>query len=154
MVGGLGVGDELEVTYKELPFGTLLTLAPNPTTSPFLIPSLDDTKCYQVNIKKKCAGGVFGDPVSGQYGTCGVTPPPCNPPSNISVTEVNPPCIQYFISGGIGVGELGFTYTDCNGQVQVMSDFLESVTICGIFNTVVLLSGNLYLNTVTPNGCV
>ncbi len=77
MAAPLSAGQEWEARYRELPGGSYANLSPNPATNPFYIPA-DDTKCYQVGVRKKCGVGIYGQWQMITVGACDEDAPNTN----------------------------------------------------------------------------
>lgn len=99
MDASLAPGEEWIVDSREMPSGTLVSLLPNPTSNPIIIPNLDDELCYQIGIAKKCTSGYLGERRLLLVGACEETP-------DYYFTFLSPPCSgissSYRLNGTMG----------------------------------------------------
>lgn len=99
MAASLAPGEEWVVDSREMPTGTLVSLLPNPTSNPIIIPNLNDELCYQIGIAKKCTSGYLGERKILLVGACEETP-------DYYFTFIDPPChgitSAYRLNGTMG----------------------------------------------------
>ena len=129
------------VTYHT-PSSTLVTVSPNPTGSPVVLTGLVANTTYIVTIVSNCAGGGTSPAVTTTF----TTSPPCNPPTNLAISNTNgtsatltftppastPAATVYLI-----------TYTAAGGTAQTVSPSPSGspVTLTGLMpNTTYTLS--------------
>lgn len=99
MAASLAPGEEWVVDSREMPSGTLVSLLPNPTSNPIIIPNVDDELCFQVGVAKKCTSGYLGERQILLVGACESTP-------DYYFTFLSPPCSgissAYRLNGTMG----------------------------------------------------
>lgn len=100
--------------------GTPVTVNPNPTVSPVVLTGLTANAAYTVSITSNCTGGTTSTAVTDMF----TTPAPCNPPTNLAISNASGTSATLTFTPPTGTPAATvylITYTPAGGTVQTVS---------------------------------